>query len=77
MCFPDHRDELSRYFRLKFSLNANYLSGADLLSDLRWEDVVEDETLRHMVYDILSDLNGHDLPLHPIEQLIKVKESFS
>ena len=72
MCFPDFREELSRTFRLKFSLNTNYLSGADILSDLDWADIVEDENLNKMVYDILSDLNGHDLPPHPIEEIVKV-----
>ena len=75
MVFPDFRDELSRFFRLKFSLDTNYLAGADFLSDLRWEDVVDDEDLKTMVYRILSDLEGHDLPPHPVENIVKVSLS--
>ena len=72
MCFSSFNQDLSRFFRLKFGLNANYLSGADILSDLDWTDVVEDDDLKSLVYGILGDLNGHDLPLHPIENTLKV-----
>ena len=72
MCFKNYNQDLSRFFRLKFTLDASYLSGADILSDLPWDDIVADEDLKSVVYNILSDLKGHDLPLHPIEQALKV-----
>ena len=72
MCFPNFNQDLSRYFRLKFSLDASYLSGADILSDLPWGEIVADEDLKKVVYNILGDLNGHDLPLHSVELALKV-----
>ena len=68
----DFNSDLSRFFRLKFSLNSEYLTGADILSDLKWTDIVDDDDLKSLVYNILGDLRGQDLPLHPIEEILKV-----
>ena len=72
MVFPEFRENLSRYFRININLDVNFLSGTDILVDLKWEDICDDEDLKSMVFNIMGELQGMDMEPHQIENLIKV-----
>ena len=73
LCFPNHRDNLSRYFRLNLQISDHYLSGSEILEDFQsWDDVNEDDHIRQMIYHIVEDLSGYDIKPHPVENILKV-----
>ena len=76
MVFPDFRADLSRYFRININLQVNFLSGTDILVDLDWNGVNDDEDLKNMVFSIIGELEGMDMEPHQIENLVKVKNFF-
>ena len=72
LCFPDQRSDLTRYFRLNLQVSDHYLSGCEILEDLDWNDYQHCEDIRSLILGIISDLNGHDIVPHKIEDIIKV-----
>ena len=76
LVFKDFRDDLSRYFRININLSVDFLSGTDIISDLKWEDINDDENLKQMVFDIMGELEGMDMKPHPIENLCKVNRFY-
>ena len=72
LCFPDHRINLTRFFRLNLQVSDHYLSGSEILNDLDWDDIESDNDIKSLVMGIISDLNGHDMEPHEIENIIKV-----
>ena len=72
LCFAENRQDLTRYFRLNLLVSDHYLSGSEILEDLQWSDLESDPDVKALVMGIISDLNGHDMAPHEIEDIIKV-----
>ena len=72
LCFADHRTDLTRYFRLNLQVSDHYLSGSEILEDISWEDTQTDQDIKELIMGIISDLNGHDIMPHEIENIVKV-----
>ena len=73
MVFPEHRDELKRTFRFNLRLSSQFITGTQILLDLpSWDDIANDQDYKTVVFDVLSDLGGHCMAPHWIEEKLKV-----
>ena len=72
LCFPDNRADLTRFFRLNLQVSDHYLSGSEILEDIDWNDFQTDEDIKSLIMGIISDLNGHDIIPHEIENIVQV-----
>ena len=72
LCYADQRSELVRFFRLNLQVSDHYLAGSEILEDIDWNDYQTDPDIKSLIMGIISDLDGHDIKPHEIEEVIKV-----